>query len=77
MNRVAPSAAIVRTVVELMDSDSEDEEFDDVVTVLVLELTKIQRNRILRLTALLHDSVPGKMRRFFHQWKEPQHKDNK
>ncbi|KAH6935219.1 hypothetical protein HPB50_004788 [Hyalomma asiaticum] len=46
MNCVAPSAAIVRTIPELMDSDSEDEEFDDVVTVLALKLAKIQRNRI-------------------------------
>ncbi|KAH6944068.1 hypothetical protein HPB50_001516 [Hyalomma asiaticum] len=32
----------------LGDSDSEDEEFDDVVTVLALRLTRIQRNRIPR-----------------------------
>ncbi|KAH6932240.1 hypothetical protein HPB50_004042 [Hyalomma asiaticum] len=59
MNCVAPSAAIVRTNVELMDSDSEDEEFDDVVTVLALRLTRIQRNRIPRyFEEVLADAAP-------------------
>ncbi|XP_072140969.1 uncharacterized protein [Dermacentor andersoni] len=42
----ASSAAIVQTVIELMDSDSEDEDFDDIVTILALKLTRLQRNRI-------------------------------
>ncbi|KAH6941588.1 hypothetical protein HPB50_020481 [Hyalomma asiaticum] len=59
MNCVAPSAAIARTNVELMDSDSEDEEFDDVLTVLALKLTKIQRNRIPRyFEEVLADAAP-------------------
>ncbi|KAH6921598.1 hypothetical protein HPB50_003096 [Hyalomma asiaticum] len=50
---------IVRTNVELMDSGSEDEEFDDVVTVLALKLTKIQRNRIPRyFEEVLADAAP-------------------
>ncbi|KAH6945235.1 hypothetical protein HPB50_007598 [Hyalomma asiaticum] len=59
MNCAAPSAAIVWTTVELMDSDSEDEEFDDVVTILALKLIKIQRNRIPRyFEEVLADAVP-------------------
>ncbi|KAH6920861.1 hypothetical protein HPB50_028150 [Hyalomma asiaticum] len=46
MDCVASSAAIVQTIIELIDSDSEDEEFDDVVTVLALKLARLQRNRI-------------------------------
>lgn len=44
----ASPAAIVQRNVELMDSDSKDEEFDDVVTVPAFKLTRLQRNRILR-----------------------------
>ncbi|KAH6942674.1 hypothetical protein HPB50_009225 [Hyalomma asiaticum] len=52
-------AAIVRTNVELMDSDSEYEEFDGVVTVLALKLTKIQRSRIPRyLEEVSADAAP-------------------
>ncbi|KAH6947450.1 hypothetical protein HPB50_019043 [Hyalomma asiaticum] len=46
MDCVVPSEATFRTVVELMDFDGGDEEFDDVVTLLALKLTRIQRNRI-------------------------------
>ncbi|KAH6922595.1 hypothetical protein HPB50_017021 [Hyalomma asiaticum] len=46
MDCVPSSVAIVQTIDELMDSDSEDEEFDDVVPVLALKLTRLQRNRI-------------------------------
>ncbi|KAH6925113.1 hypothetical protein HPB50_001025 [Hyalomma asiaticum] len=43
----------------LMDSDSEYEELDDVVTVLALKLTKIQRNRIPRyFEEVLADAAP-------------------
>ncbi|KAH6945931.1 hypothetical protein HPB50_010751 [Hyalomma asiaticum] len=52
-------STIVRTNVQLMDSDSEDEEFDDVVTVLALRLTRIQRNRIPRyFEEVLADVAP-------------------
>ncbi|KAH6919424.1 hypothetical protein HPB50_029588 [Hyalomma asiaticum] len=46
MDCIASSAAIVQTLIELIDSDSEDEEFDDFVSVLALMLTGLQRNRI-------------------------------
>ncbi|KAH7955377.1 hypothetical protein HPB52_000799 [Rhipicephalus sanguineus] len=37
---------IVQSFIELMDSDSEDEVFDDVVAIVVLKLTRLQCNRI-------------------------------
>ncbi|KAH6932188.1 hypothetical protein HPB50_003642 [Hyalomma asiaticum] len=46
MDCVASPAAIVQTIIELMDCDSKDEQFDDVVTVLALKLPRLQRNRI-------------------------------
>lgn len=48
MDSVAPYAAIVQSVIELMDSDSEDEAFDDVVAIVALKLTRLQGNRIPR-----------------------------
>ncbi|KAH9365796.1 hypothetical protein HPB48_000046 [Haemaphysalis longicornis] len=48
MDFVAPSAAIIQSVIGLMDFDSQDEAFDDVVAIVALKLTRLPRNRIPR-----------------------------